>query len=83
MPRALPRKAVSSDAAAATVSGPPVRALSLKQVVVQTSLSRAHVYALIARGEFPAPGKIGRKSIWDAREIEHWLEARFGERGRQ
>ena len=59
-----------------------IRALSLKQVVELTNLSKAHIYALIARGAFPQPAKIGRKSIWDTREIEFWLAARFAERGR-
>ena len=60
-----------------------VRAVSLKQVVELTNLSKGHVYALIARGAFPAPAKIGRKSIWNQREVELWLAERFAERGQQ
>ena len=40
-----------------------VGALTLKHVVTLTTLSRAHLYTLIARGEFPSPAKVGRKSI--------------------
>lgn len=80
MPHARSRTAVPHSRAAASEFKSNIYALNLKQVVALTKLSRAHVYALIARGLFPAPGKIGRKSIWDGREIEHWLEARFAER---
>ena len=73
---------VSSGATANSEFHPKIHALSLIQVVALTNLSKAHIYALIARGEFPQPAKIGRKSIWDAREIERWLEALFAERGR-
>jgi prophage regulatory protein len=56
------------------------RTLTLKQVVELTSLSKAYVYKLIALGLFPAPAKVGRKSMWLAREVSAWVEARFAER---
>lgn len=67
--------------AVATTSELKALALSLRDVVRVTSLSRAHVYALIVKGNFPAPAKVGRRSIWDANEVEAWVRARFQERG--
>jgi prophage regulatory protein len=80
MPHARLQAAVRSDPAAATPSNPQLRAISLKQVMELTSLSKAHIYALIARREFPAPGKVGKRSIWPSNEIDDWLTARFAER---
>ena len=56
------------------------RTLTLKQVIGLTSLSKAYIYELIALGLFPAPAKVGRKSLWLAREVNAWVEARFAER---
>lgn len=82
-PVARKRDAPLSDATNSISSSAPIRALSLKQVVELTNLSKAYLYELIARGLFPAPAKVGRKSIWDKREVELWLEERFAQRGRQ
>lgn len=38
-------------------------------------LSKSAIYEKAARGEFPYPIKLGpRKSMWDRRDIEAWLE---------
>ena len=38
-------------------------------------LSKSAIYEKVARGEFPHPIKLGpRKSMWDRRDIEAWLE---------
>lgn len=55
-------------------------ALSIGDVVRLTGLSRAYVYALIGRGEFPSPAKVGRRSIWSRMEVLAWLDCRFAER---
>lgn len=83
MPHAQKRDARSRVDLPVRPTALSTRALSLKQVVELTNVSKAHIYALIARGEFPQPAKIGRRSIWAAREVERWLEARFAERGQQ
>lgn len=80
MPIARSRETVLSVSTSASSSKLSIRALSLKQVVDLTNLSKAHIYLLIARGEFPQPAKIGRISICDIREVELWLEARFAAR---
>ena len=45
-----------------------------------TGLSRSAIYALVAKGEFPAPVNIvpnGRSVAWLADEIEEWVESRI------
>jgi prophage regulatory protein len=56
------------------------RTLTLQQVVERTSLSKAYLYKLIALGLFPPPAKVGRRSLWLAREVNDWVEARFAAR---
>jgi prophage regulatory protein len=75
----MPNRTASSGPAIEPIT----RALPIKEVVRLTSLSRAHIYLLISEGKFPAPAKIGRRSIWHGQEVELWLEARFAERGHQ
>lgn len=42
-------------------------------------LSKSAIYEKTARGEFPKPIKLGpRKSLWDIRDIEAWLESLKG-----
>ncbi len=42
-------------------------------------LSKSQIYALVARGEFPAPFKLSiRASGWDAASVFAWIEARKG-----
>lgn len=80
MPHARSREAVLPESAIATTFDPPVRAVSLKQVVEQTNLSKAYIYSLISKGQFPPPAKVGRKSLWPSNEIDDWLRSRFADR---
>lgn len=41
-----------------------------------TGFSAKHLYHLINEGEFPAPVKIGRASLWRLSDINLWLESR-------
>jgi prophage regulatory protein len=66
----------TSQAAAVPVNAGIV-ALTLPQVCTKTALRRSFVFELIARGEFPRPAKVGRRSIWSSAEIDSWLQARF------
>lgn len=51
--------------------------IRLPQLVEKTGISRAHVYALIGRGEFPRPIRLGRRAVgWREDEIEDWLDSR-------
>ena len=48
------------------------------EVETITGLSRSSIYAMIARGDFPAPVKIGmRAAAWPANEVASWIEARI------
>jgi prophage regulatory protein len=59
---------------------PGITALTLPQVCAKTALCRSFVFELIARGDFPRPAKVGRRSIWSSDEVNAWLEARFAVR---
>lgn len=55
--------------------------LRLSDVILRTGLSRATIYARAAKGEFPAPLKIGEKSSgWVEAEINRWVADRIAER---
>ena len=40
-----------------------------------TTLSRATIYRLIARGDFPAPATVSGRSLWRESDILAWVEA--------
>ena len=51
--------------------------LRMPQVLEQVNLSRATVYKMIGRSEFPKPIKIGQRSVgWLTQEVNSWLESR-------
>lgn len=53
------------------------RILRLPEVTRRTGLSRASVYALIARGKFPAQVKLSERAAgWFESEVVEWLESR-------
>lgn len=59
----------------------PVRLLRLPAVKDQTGLSRQSIYRLIAKGDFPSPVKLGKRtSTWDSREVEAWIASRIAAR---
>lgn len=39
-----------------------------------TGFCRSTLYKLINKGDFPAPLKIGRASVWKAETINEWLK---------
>lgn len=54
------------------------RFIDLPQILDVTRSSRSHIYALIAKGEFPAPIKLGRRSArWLESEVQAWMEERI------
>lgn len=55
-------------------------ALSLPDVIRKTALGRSSLYALMLAGQFPKPAKVGKRSIFNAAEVDAWLEARFAAR---
>jgi prophage regulatory protein len=51
--------------------------LRLTEVKVRVGLAESTLYAKVARGEFPAPVKIGpRASAWLEEEVEKWMADR-------
>jgi prophage regulatory protein len=52
--------------------------LRLPDVKRLTGLSRSSIYALAARGEFPRPISLGRRSVaWVDAEISQWVSDRI------
>jgi prophage regulatory protein len=37
-------------------------------------VSKTTIYRMISAGTFPAPNKLGRRSVWSAEDIDHWRE---------
>ena len=47
----------------------------LPSVIARTGLSRTTVWRKVREKEFPAPVKIGERSVaWDARAVDEWIE---------
>lgn len=59
-----------------------VTLLSSKELAAKgIALSKSQMYALIQRGKFPKPIKIGLRAVaWPEPEIDAWIKARMEER---
>jgi prophage regulatory protein len=56
--------------------------IRLPEVMHQSGLSKAAVYAYMKRGDFPQNMKIGiRCSAWSLAEVQDWVRARIARRG--
>ena len=56
--------------------------IRLPEVMAIVSLSKAMVYRLIARGDFPRPTKAGcSSSRWSENEVRQWVIDRLAARG--
>jgi prophage regulatory protein len=52
--------------------------IKLNTVILNTGLSRSHIYALAQKGQFPKPVKLTeRSSAWVASEVQEWIESRI------
>jgi prophage regulatory protein len=52
--------------------------LRLPDVIARTGLSRAAIYAAIARGEFPESVPISaRARAWPSSRVESWVQAKI------
>lgn len=59
----------------------PVRILRRPEVQHRSGLKRSTLYLRIARGEFPAPVKLGPRAVgWVADEVDAWLRQRIAQR---
>lgn len=53
------------------------RILRRAAVELKTGMSCAHIYALMRKGEFPKPVRIGRRAVgWDSVELDQWISQR-------
>lgn len=49
-----------------------------QQVEAVTGMARSTLYALIARGEFPAPIKLTERAVaWPSDAVAAWIESRI------
>ena len=63
------------------MEGAQVRLLHIAAVEERCGISRAQIYKLAARGEFPRPAKISERCArWPSTEIDEWIAARLAER---
>lgn len=51
-----------------------MRLISRPEVEGRTGMRKTWLYKAIAAGQFPAPRKVGRRSLWPEREIDQWIE---------
>ena len=50
------------------------RLLTRREVEAMTGLSRSTLYALMSRGTFPRPLRVGGRAVrWSLAEIERWI----------
>jgi prophage regulatory protein len=59
-----------------------VRLLRLREVTDRTALSRATIWRMYSRGEFPKPIRAGNSCTtrWIESEVEDWIAGRIRER---
>ena len=62
-------------------SGTPLRILRMPEVVARTGLSARSIRRLVAKGDFPPPIRLGRRTVgWLESEVEAWILARAARR---
>ena len=49
-----------------------------KELETRIGLACSTIYAMMARGDFPRPIKIGRRAVgWRSEDVERWLKSRI------
>lgn len=51
------------------------RFINLSAVEDKTALKKSSIYAKVKTGDFPAPIKMGVRTVWVESEIDTWLDA--------
>jgi len=51
------------------------RFINLPAVEDKTALKKSNIYAKVKSGDFPAPIKMGVRTVWIESEIDDWLDA--------
>lgn len=55
-----------------------MKILRLPAVLSKTGLSRSTIYARLSTGDFPAPLKLGVRSVgWNEADIDGWITSRI------
>ena len=63
-----------------TATAPAESLLRLPQVEAVVGLKKSKIYALVQEGQFPAPVKLGPRSVrWKASAILKWLDGLEGD----
>lgn len=47
--------------------------ITIETVMERTHLGRTKIYAMIRKGEFPKPAKLGGASRWRESVLEQWI----------
>ena len=54
-----------------------VALIRLPEVMRRTGFGRSSLYAYIKRGQFPAPVRLGERSVaWKSSDVDAWIESR-------
>jgi prophage regulatory protein len=57
------------------------RLMKLNEVKFATGLSRASIYQLVSRGQFPQQCRINERSVaWVSTEVQQWIDAKIASR---
>ncbi|MEB1609041.1 AlpA family transcriptional regulator [Xanthomonas campestris pv. campestris] len=60
------------------------RILRLDEVEAKSGFKRAHIYALMKKGEFPQALRLGVRAVgWDSVEVDLWISERLNNRVQQ
>jgi prophage regulatory protein len=54
--------------------------IPLTDVLSLVPIPRSTLYLLMSRNDFPKPIKVGKRVLWDIKEIEAWRDKRMQER---
>jgi prophage regulatory protein len=55
-----------------------VRVLRLPEVMHRVAMRRTKIYSMIQLGQFPAPVRLGARTVgWSSEAITQWIEARI------
>lgn len=58
-----------------------MKLIRINEVKELTGISRAYIYALSHKGEFPSPVKLSeRSSAWVLEEVQEWIANRIEQR---
>ncbi len=49
------------------------RLLDIKEVKAVVKIARSTIYDQVARGTFPHPKKVGKRSLWRESDLQAWI----------